>query len=174
MYIQPNTTIILLKGVPLDNTYSDTIYFNSLSEQETHFKGYTSKVFGSNSYQRINRGKIRLEVKADSIYSYNYLMFKNTAYGNKWFYAFINSVEYVNDVTSEITFEIDVIQTWFFECILEASYVERETSSTDNIGENIAPEPVDLGPIRCSKVNDTGLFESYVAVVAMAKGEDSN
>ena len=38
------------------------------------------------------------------------MMFQNSAYGDKWFYAFITSVEYVNDVTSNISFEIDVMQ----------------------------------------------------------------
>lgn len=172
MYIYPNTIVRLLKNVPLDDSYSDTIFFSSLQSQTEHFFTYPSMVFNNQTYQRVQRGKIRLQVKADDIYDYNYLMFQNTSYGAKWFYAFIKSVEYINDATSEIEFEIDVMQTWFFDYTLEPSYVERETSATDVIGDNIAPEPVDLGPIRCTKVNDTGLFDSYVAVICMADEED--
>ena len=72
-------------------------------------------------------------------------MFQNTAYGNKWFYAFINNVEYINNVTTEITYTIDVIQTWYFDYTLGTCFVEREHTLTDVVGENTVPEPVDGG-----------------------------
>ena len=37
MYIEPNTTIKLYSGVPLDNTYNHTLYFASESEQHSYF-----------------------------------------------------------------------------------------------------------------------------------------
>ena len=177
MYIQPNSTIILLKGVPLDNTYTDTIYFASATAQYNHFSSYTKKTFGNQTYQRVNKEKIRLQVKADDIYDYNYLMFRNTSYGSKWFYAFIKEVNYVNDSTSEIVYEIDVMQTWFFEHQLERSYVEREHTLTDEIGENIIAENIDLGPIKCydSKIAtdaETGdsLFDEYSVAIFRVPG----
>lgn len=174
MYIQPNTTIKLLKDVPLYNDYSDTLYFGSLSDQTAHFStAYTSKTFGDQTYQRVNKNTIRLQVKADEIYNYNYLMFKNTAYSTKWFYAFITQIDYINDNVSEVHYEIDVMQTWFFDYQLEPCYVEREHSATDVIGENITPEPIDLGPIKCTNYLDTGLFDSYCAVVCAADNGDS-
>lgn len=169
MYISPNTYVRIMEGVPWDNTYSDTALFDDPVSQYNWFIGeYTHKVFTEQSFQRVNKNTIRLEVNANDIYSYNYLMFQNTAYGNKWFYAFILETRYINDNCAEIEYEIDVIQTWWFDTILKPSYVEREHSATDSIGDNIAPEPVDLGPIICTKVNDTGLFDNYVAVIAMA------
>lgn len=171
MYIFPNTIIRLLKNVPLNNDYTDTIFFNSVSEQSAHFASYESKVFYNQAYQRVQKGRIRLQIPADSIYSYNYMMFQNTAYGAKWFYAFIKNVEYINDATSEIEFEIDVMQTWHFDYTLNPSYVERETSETDIIGDNIQPEPIDLGPIKCNMLNHTELFNSYVAVICTAEEE---
>lgn len=150
MYIQPNSIVVLLKGVPLDNTYTDTIYFANATDQYNHFLTYTKREFGQLSYQRVNKNTIRLQVSADAIYDYNYLMFCNTAYGNKWFYAFITKPPtYINDATAEIEYEIDVMQTWMFEAVLEPSFVEREHSATDVIGENLAPEPVELGEIKC-------------------------
>ena len=168
MYIQPNTNIILLKGVPLDNTYTDTIYFADATAQYNHFISYTNMMFPAQSYQRVNKGTLRLQVTADNIYDYNYLMFRNASYGQKWFYAFINKVNYINDNTSEIEYELDVIQTWLFEAVLEPSYVEREHSATDVVGENIASEPINIGGTKCHKVEDTDWFNDYVAVVAIA------
>lgn len=173
MYIQPDSDVYLLRGVPLDNSYSDTIYFADKVFQQNHFLSYINKYFPRQTYQRVNKGAIRLQIKADDIYNYNYMMFRNTAYGSKWFYAFITSVDYINDNTSQINYELDVMQTWAFDYRLEASYVEREHSAGDNIGDNIAPEPIDLGQIKCNAVIDTGLFDSYMAVIAMAENEQS-
>ena len=114
MYIQPQTNIRILQNVPLDTTYVHTIYFSSASAQQTYFASKQKYNLSSYTYQRVNNGIARVGIKADSLYDCNYMMFQNTAYGSKWFYAFITSVEFVNNECSEITFELDVMQTWFF------------------------------------------------------------
>lgn len=159
MYIQPNSTVVLMKGVRLDNTYEHTVKFTSLSAQSSYFLNLTgNKVFNNLTYQRVFKNKIRLQVKADDIYNYDYLAFKNTAYGNKWFYAFILRVDYINDVTSEIIYELDEMQTWMFDYQFSTCFVEREHSFSDNIGDNIEPEPVTLGEM---------VFNNYDAVASM-------
>lgn len=142
MYVNPNSTIILCKNVPLDNTYEHTIYFANVGEQTSYFTSKAIVTLNAQTYQRVERGKMRVQVNAESIYTCNYLMFRNTAYGTKWFYAFVTSVEYVNDVTSEITFMLDSLQTYWFDITRKPCYVEREHSATDNIGENLVPEPI--------------------------------
>lgn len=174
MYIAPNTTIRLLRGVPLDNDYTNTIHFASAGAQSAHFSGsYTTKVFTAQTYQRVRKGVLRLAVLADEIYDYNYMMFQNTSYGSKWFYAFITKVEYINNSVSEITYELDVMQTWFFDMVRLPSYVERETTIADVIGGNIAPEPVDIGPLKCYNIGRSGTMTSYSVVMAIAD-ETSN
>lgn len=173
MYIQPNSIIQLLKGVPLDNTYTDTLYFGSVSAQQAHFQSYTKKTFTQQSYQRVNKGTLRVQVKADDIYDYNYLIFQNASYGSKWFYAFINKVNYINDSTSEIEYELDVMQTWLFDYILEPSFVVREHSQTDVIGEHIAVEPVETGTPITTEITDKNLFGDYAVVVCRAEGGSS-
>ena len=145
MYINPQTNIKLLKNVPLDTTYEHTIYFSSASDQSTYFASLVKYNLTNYTYQRVKRGYARIGIKADSLYDCNYMMFQNTAYGSKWFYAFITSVEYVNDECSEIAFELDVMQTWFFNCKPDYCFVEREHSKSDNVGDNILPEPVEIG-----------------------------
>lgn len=172
MYIEPNSTIKLLKNVPLDPSYTDTLYFSDLTSQLNAFNTiWTKRTFERQSYQRARRGVLRLQVLADTVYDYNYMLFQNTAYGNKWFFAFIKSIDYINDNTSEINYELDVMQTWFFEAQLEPCFVEREHAATDEIGENIAPEPVDLGPIICDDIytmEDT-TFTNYCIIIASAE-----
>ena len=143
-YITPNSTVILCKNVPLDNTYEHTIYFTDPGSQATYFQGKAITTLNNQTYCRVERGKLRVQVVADTIYTCNYMMFKNTAYGTKWFYAFITGVEYVNDVTSEITFEIDSLQTYWFDTTLLKCFVEREHTRTDEVGDNLVPEPIDV------------------------------
>lgn len=145
MYIEPNSNIKIYHNVPLDNTYNHTIYFSSLSAQNNYFHGNQNILkynLSSQSYQRVVKGNMRVGVKADNLYDCNYLAFQNASFGTKWFYAFIISVEYVNNETSEITFEIDVMQTYFFDVELKKCFVEREHSKTDGIGDNIKAENV--------------------------------
>lgn len=169
MYIEPNTTIKLYSGIPLDNTYEHTLYFASLSAQNAYFHGGIAKyTLANNSYQRVERGRMRIEKKADDIYDCNYIAFQNTNYGNKWFYAFITGVEYINNVTSEITFELDDMQTYFFDVVLKPCYVEREHSATDEIGENLNPEPVELGELVSDDFDGTGEMGAKSIVVASA------
>lgn len=174
MYIEPSTNIKLLKNVPLDSTYRNTLYFppNGVSQQTNTFMGYTKHNLTEQTYQRVNKGIARVRLKAEDVYDCNYMMFQNTNFGNKWFYAFITSVEYVNNATCEIRFEIDVMQTWYFDYTLKECFVEREHSVTDIVGDNLASEPVDLGSIICTDVDNTELFNSYVAVIASARDDD--
>lgn len=145
MYIEPNTNIKILKGVPLDTTYEHTIYFEDEGTQINYFSSLTKHDLRNYTYQRVQKGKARVGIRSEKLYDCNYMMFQNSSYGNKWFYAFITDVEYVNNETSEITFEIDVMQTWFFNYEPDYCFVEREHSVTDNIGDNIIPENVDCG-----------------------------
>ena len=146
MVISPNSDIILYSGMPLDDTYTDTLYFDTLSAQTSFFQNnnYIKRSFAVNTYQRINEGVFDANCLADEIYDCNYMAFRNTNFGNKWFYAFINRIEYVNNGMARVNFSLDVMQTYLFDAVLEECFVEREHSVTDNIGENILPEPVQL------------------------------
>lgn len=147
MYIAPSTNIRLLSGVPLDSEYENTLYFGSLSSQVSYFMGKTKYNLIDQTFQRVSKGVARVQLPVNSLYDVNYMMFQNTGFGNKWFFAFVDSVEYINNATSEIRFQIDVIQTWLFEYQLEQCFVERCHSATDNIGDNIIAEPVDVGEL---------------------------
>lgn len=145
MYIAPNSIIKIMHNVPLDDTYNHTIKFASLSAQQTYFSGVNvvKYTLDDQSYQRVEKGKMRIEIKAEDLYDCNYLAFQNTSFGNKWFYGFITGVEYVNNVTSEISFIIDVMQTYLFDVQVGQCFVEREHVTDDSIGANTISEPID-------------------------------
>lgn len=158
MYINPTTNIRILKNVPLDNTYQHTIYFSNVNNQTSYFSSLQKYNLSNYSYQRVQKGVARVGIKADNLYDCNYMMFQNSAYGNKWFYAFISGVEFVNNECSEITFELDVMQTWFFEYNLKECFVEREHTSSDIVGEHIEPESLATGEY---------VFNDYKQIYAM-------
>lgn len=162
MYIEPNSKIIFLKDCPLDEKYINTIFFSDRTEQYQYFyslKKSNMHELSKLSYTRVDDGIIRVQIKCEDLYDCNYLMFKNDSFENKWFYAFITNVQYISNIVSEITFKIDVMQSWFlFDTTLKQSYVEREHSLTDNVGDNIVDEPVNLGDYTYTQMVSSGLL----------------
>ena len=142
-YISPNTEVRIYSGVPLDRDYNHTVKQTSSSTQLTVFAPYLKYTLTNLSYQRSGKNTIRVSKLADTLYDCNYMAFQNTAFGNKWFYAFIDRVEYINNNTSEITYTIDVMQTWYFDYDLGECYVESEHSETDGFGENLVKEDIE-------------------------------
>lgn len=174
MYIQPQTNIKLLHNVPLDTTYDHTIYFESASAQTSYFSGLVKYNLTNYSYQRVKKGVARVGVKSDNLYDCNYMMFQNSAFGTKWFYAFITSVEYVNNETSDVFFEMDVMQTWFFDFELEHCFVEREHSMTDVIGDHIEPESIATGEYVYNSYDHAINLDDMCTIVAVNEHETGN
>nr|DAJ90941.1 MAG TPA: Major tail protein [Caudoviricetes sp.] len=141
-YIAPNSDVWICRGVPLDSRSKYTYRPSSKTAQFEAFSAYREYTLNAQSYIRHSNNTIRVALAPDTLLTCNYMMFRNTSFGNKIFYAFITDVEYVNNETSLITYSIDNIQTYFFDVSFNASYIEREHSITDNIGDSITPEPV--------------------------------
>lgn len=149
MYIQPNTIAVLLTGVPLDETYDHTVKFASANAQRDYFLSKELMRVHPQTYQRHTENILRVEALADNLYHVNYLMFQNTSFGNKWFYAFVTKVEYVNNKTTELTYVIDVYQTWLFEMQVGQCFVEREHIVNDFIGASLTDENLEVGDLEC-------------------------
>lgn len=163
----PITTVRVLRGVPLDSSYTDTLDFPSASAQASYFIGKT-KDYKENMGPVRLQNAIRYPATADSLYDCNYLMFRNANFNDRWFYAFITEIKFIGVNECEIHYNIDVIQTWWFDINIRRCYVEREHPIVDSVGSNMVLENVDLGEY----VNETGvrtdLFQSYVGVIATA------
>lgn len=149
MAFVPNGTIKLLAGVPLDNSYTHTVKYASASAQTSAFLAKTKRTYEHCTYIR-ETNRIRIPDVYDDVVMCNYLMYQNQGYGNnKWFYAFITGVYYVNDHATEIEFELDVMQTWAFDYDILPGFVERNHTATDNYGENLIDEPLTVKNYYC-------------------------
>lgn len=167
-YIAPDSDIRLLENVPIPYSREHTLWWSSLANQTSYFMGISTAInFQNYSYVRQQRA-LKVFRVADDLFEVNYMMFRNTAYGDKWFYAFVTDIQYVNDVTTLIFFEIDAIQTFFFEMELQTCWIERQHSTTDDAGDNIVPENVDTGYLVCNEVGEfPSAMESLQILIAV-------
>ena len=164
-----------LLNVPLENDYKNTLYFTDKTKQQEYFKSRKVFYFDDFSYQRKDE-PVRIP-KQDSkglISEYdklismgvNYVMYRNTNYTNKWFFAFITDIKYISDGITEIYLQTDVIQTWMFDYTVKSSFVEREHVSDDTIGMHTLPESLETGEYIVNKhiqANYGGTVNSQVA-----------
>ena len=152
-YREPCSSIFLFKGCPCDRSYNNTIYFEDKTAQwvyfRDHFGGGRTKSYTDQYYQRYAKGTLRIQEKADNLYEFNYMAFCNDNGFNplvgptgamKVFYCFIDSIEYINEHTTEVRYTIDVIQSYMFNYRLGMCFVEREHTITDNMYENLVEE----------------------------------
>lgn len=173
MPVTPNTVVHFL-NVPLENNYKNQIYFGNRSDQTTFM--LTKRVndlnglpltFSNLTYQRKDN-VIRVPRHIDQMLNANYVMYQNTTYTDRWFYAFITKMEYINDGRTDVYIETDVWQTWFDKITLKDSFVEREHVTDDTIGKHTVPECLETGEYICNElVRDLELQDySYVLLVS--------
>lgn len=174
----PNTVVKVLKNVPCDNTYTDVRWFASAGEQSGFFSGKTKYTFSNMTYQRVNNSvaspRIALSCRvprvADDLYDCNYIMFQNTNYGSKWFYAFIERVNYINPNNTEIIYQIDYFQTFMFDMEIKPSFVLREHASAgeDEYFANLVPEPIAVNEYKIYEQDSFNLDKDGTASIVIA------
>ena len=147
MVIVPDSDIILIKS-PLKLDNYNQITFGSATAQYNYFYSLPKLEYDGCTYQRKD-GVIRYAtgegLRYEDLLQYNYCMYKNDSYKDKWFYAFITDIKYINDGMTEITIETDVFQTWQFNINYMNSFIEREHVSNDTIGVHTIPEGLETG-----------------------------
>lgn len=173
MIIVPDSDIILIKS-PLKLDNYNQITFNNVSDQESYFRSLPRLEYDDCTYVRKD-GVIRYNTnKEDNVnapcfedlLAYNYCMYKNNNYYNKWFYAFITDIKYINDGMSEVTIETDVFQTWQFRIDYKNSFIEREHVSNDTIGLHTIPEGLETGEYIVNNWNKNDTLTNYSILVA--------
>lgn len=141
--IAPQTDVYLLK-VPLEINDINQLTFANKTAQYNYFNSLPKRSVDNFTYQRKD-GTIRFGANFDDLVQYNYVMYRNDAFSNKWFYAFIEDMEYLNDNVTAISIKTDVWQTWQFDLNYKRTFVEREHVNNDTIGNNTIDEGLELG-----------------------------
>lgn len=148
-YIIPDSIIYILSGVECDRDYNHIKWFNSRAEQQSYMLDHRIKTYDNCSYVRDE--VVMIDAWADDIYSANYMMFQNSAFSDRWFYAFITEVRYENNRTAEVHYTIDLWQTWWMDCKVGECFVEREHVLDDMVGLHTIPEGLEYGELNIAK-----------------------
>ena len=147
MVIVPDSDIILIKS-PLKLDNYNQITFSTATAQYNYFIGLSHLEYDGCTYQRkdeVIRYETGSTLRYEDLLQYNYCMYKNDSYKDKWFYAFITDCTYVNDGLTTLKIETDVFQTWQFDLTYMNSFIEREHVSDDTIGNHTIPEGLETG-----------------------------
>ena len=163
----PNSRIYFCSDVYLNPSYNNTIFFDSVEAQREYFSGKVVNTFSDYTYLRKNKS-IKIQCAMDTANTFSYLFFDNHSAGyTKTYYYFVTDVQYINDTTSEIFIELDVMQTYAFNYWLRPCFVDREHSATDTVGENVLDEGLDVGEMVAKTVwNTTNLDELCVVIMS--------
>ena len=156
--ITPNTDLYLLK-VPLEIDSVNQLTFANKTAQYNYFNSLPKLEVEDYTYQRKD-GTIRFEAQYDDILTYNYVMYRNTEYNDKWFYAYIENIEYLNDNVTAISIKTDVWQTWQFDLEYKPVFVEREHVNDDTVGIHTVPENLELGEYEIVDLRNSPLWET--------------
>lgn len=161
-----NSKIILCKNIKVDRNYKNCLTY---SESDMLSLCNTNAVKIGTDFTFIGgKGSTTIEVP----YTYgeclqcNYLAYQNTLYSNKWYFCFIDKVEYRNDNSTRITFTVDYFHTWHDYYDIKSCFVVREHVSDDTIGKHTIPENLETGEyISASKqlLYNTG-NSTYIAI----------
>lgn len=152
--ISPNTSVYLLK-CPLELDNQHQLSFASRQAQQAYFQSLPKLEFDNFSYQRQD-GVLRVGEHIDNLLEYNYVMYQNENYTDRWFYAYITGMEYVNDNCTFISIKTDVIQTWFPDLTFKRCFVEREHVNNDAFGLHTLEENIPSGEFVCNTVSTVG------------------
>lgn len=186
----PSTGLHLCQSTCLDSSYENTIVFNDADSQHSFFSNSLRQKysFSSNQYQRIDKNKFRVQANADEIDQCEYMYFRNkeeselydatdnagagSSGSDKWIYAFIKDVKYINANCAEIEYEVDVLQTYWFDVNINQCLIEREHVTDDYVGQHVLLENVPMGDIRCTKYRPMYAVTGYYICVATATDTD--
>lgn len=165
-----NSKIIISKNIKMDRDYYNVLSYN---ESQILSLVENNAVASANNYSFIReRNTILVNFTYQQCLSCNYIAFQNKDYSNKWFFAWIDEVNYKSNSATEIKFTIDVWSTWFDYWNPVSCYVIREHVNDDTIGLHTVPEGLETGDYVLNErkedfMNDRSDFAICMAVTEL-------
>lgn len=142
----PNTTLYV-GVVPWNSDLKNVQSYESRAEQIS-----TIQELLTHKYEYINiiRRDSDLILKGvnEDLTQCNYLMYQNKDISDKWYFAFIDNVQYNSLNSVIISHTIDVWQTYQFDITYYKNLILRShvAKSADTVGRWLAPEPISVAP----------------------------
>lgn len=142
----PNTTLYV--GVaPWNSDLKNVQSYASRAEQISTIQGLLSYKYEHINIIRRDSDLILKGVNED-LTQCNYLMYQNKDISNKWYFAFIDNIQYNSLNSVIISHTIDVWQTYQFDITYYKNLILRAhvAKSSDTVGRWLAPEPINVAP----------------------------
>lgn len=164
-----NSKIILAKNIKMDKDYNNVLSYTESQMLELINQNI---VTSASDYSFIReRNSILVNFTYSQCLSANYIAFQNKDYSNKWFFAWIDEVNYKSNSATEIKFTVDSWSTWFDYWNPKSCYVIREHVNDDTVGLHTIPENLELGDYVLSSRREDFLKELTNYVICMAVTE---
>ena len=147
--------LMICKNIKLDKNYQNVLTY---TEQQMVQLCVNNMVAGANNFSFIEaeENTIRVPFSYATCLTCNYIAFQNPRYSDKWYFAFIDSVQYVSDASCNIRFTVDVFSTWFDYWSPKSCFVVREHTMDDTVGSNTIPEGLETGDFIAQSI--TSIF----------------
>lgn len=162
-----NSIVMICKNIRLDKNYQNVLTYTENQMYELCFNNKIS-IDNNFSFVQDSENSILVPFTYENCLKSNYMAFQNPRYSNKWFFAFVDSVKYISDKTTQINFTIDNFSTWFDYWSPKSCFVVREHTNDDTIGANTIPEGLETGDFiihSMTPINiDAGITYTIVAV----------
>ncbi len=170
-----NSIVKLCKNIKIDRgyqnclTYSEsdmvTLCNNNLIVQGTNF-----------SFIREEENAIIVPFSYSNCLVSNYIAFQNPRYDNKWFFAFVDSVNYVSDSATRINYTIDEFSTWYSYWQPANCFVIREHVNDDTPYKNLIDEGLSVGEYKVNNNFDLAMFtySNFKVVIGVSEIIDGN
>lgn len=142
----PETTVYLFEATGVDD--ENQPYFTSEASKISWYISHNVHSYVDYSYQRENRGFIRVKDKAENLRKCDMMAWRNST--GKTVLARVNTIEFINPNTTEIGYSVDYMQTYIEDIIWCDCWIEREMQSGDWNGgipsfNNLQPEGLETG-----------------------------
>ena len=164
-----DSKIMICKNIKLDKNYQNVLTY---TEQQMLELCTNNRIAYANEFSFINPtdNSIRVPFSYAQCLTCNYMAFQNYRYSNKWFFAFIDEVQYVSDGACNIKFTVDVFATWFDYWSPKSCFVVREHTMNDTVGTNTIPEGLETGDYVCSNMTPINIGASITyTIVAVSE-----
>ena len=144
-----NSIVILAKNINMDKEYENIIDYSE-SDLVSLLRSSDHLVMEQSNYSFLKVGENRISVGIPYAVCLraNYIALQNPYYSNKWFFAFIDSVEYSSEKSTIINYTVDEISTWWSYWTRKTCYVEREHVNDDTLGLHTIAEGLETGEYK--------------------------
>lgn len=154
MVVSPTSTINFYNW-PFDKDYQNVVFSTGATFDSILSSRLVSTLNQSNYTYLGKNGNgldvIRVEKSKDSLANVNYISYRNANFSNMYFYAFLDSIDYVNEATSQLNIRTDVWSTWIAgngegqRVAFDTCFIERETVLVDTPGLHTIEEDLETG-----------------------------